>query len=66
MCPEKKLIVEVDGTSHLTRKKKDAIRDAAMINDGYRIVRFTNTQVRESRDWVLQQIYYALEADYAP
>lgn len=66
ICLEKKLVIEIDGMNHIMRKKKDAIRDAAMVADGYRILRFNNTQVRESMDWVLAEILQAIEPHQKP
>jgi very-short-patch-repair endonuclease len=43
VCPEEKLIVELDGPLH--RADYDAIRDTALKRLGYRVLRFTNEEV---------------------
>jgi very-short-patch-repair endonuclease len=62
-CSKKKLIVEIDGGDHWMRKEKDRRRDMRMIKDGFLILRFNNTQIRESMDWVLEEILLGLESD---
>ncbi len=34
-----------------------------MMRENFLILRFNNTQIRESMDWVLEQILMAVEAD---
>jgi very-short-patch-repair endonuclease len=60
-CPEKMLIIEIDGGDHWMRKEKDARRDAAMKKDGFAVLRFTNLQVYRHLEWVLETILHALE-----
>jgi very-short-patch-repair endonuclease len=45
----KKLIIEVDGNEHFQEKRlsKDTVRDAAAIEMGYSVARFTNKQAQE-------------------
>lgn len=62
-CPEKKLVVEIDGGDHAMRKEKDRRRDEAMMRENFLILRFNNSQVKENMDWILEQILLALEAD---
>jgi len=43
-----KIVVEIDGDSHCleeTNRTRDAQRDAALAQYGYKVVRFTNEQV---------------------
>ena len=44
-CPAAKLVIEVDGSSHLGREVRDRQRDENMKEFGYRIVRLTNEAV---------------------
>jgi len=44
-CPAEKLIVEVDGESHVGRGADDADRTAWLASQGYRVVRVTNDDV---------------------
>lgn len=43
---EKRIIIEVDDDSHLTKRKKaaDALRTAALVKAGYRVVRCSNEE----------------------
>ena len=40
-CPSAKLVVELDGVSHIAGTR-DAVRDAWMTQHGYRVLRFSN------------------------
>jgi len=51
-CPQKGLIVEIDGDSH--DAMKDAKRDQRHTRLGYATLRFTNAQVGKNMDGVLQ------------
>ena len=58
-CPTAFLIIELDGDSHLERASYDKIRQESLETKGYRVMRFDNSLVRESLDWVLTQIQEA-------
>jgi very-short-patch-repair endonuclease len=49
LVKDKKLIIEVDGNDHFQEKglSKDTVRDAAAIEMGYSVARFTNKQAQE-------------------
>lgn len=64
LCPKANLIVEVDGDTH--DKGKDAKRDAALAQQGYRTLRFTNRNVMQNMDGVLQAILEALHQVDSP
>jgi very-short-patch-repair endonuclease len=53
-----RLVVEVDGATHSTDAeiKADAIRSAAIVADGFTILRFTNDEVYRNLDGVLDTI----------
>jgi very-short-patch-repair endonuclease len=53
-CPEKMLIVEVDGDTH--DLQEDQLRDEALNAEGYRILRFTNAQIAKELEGVLETI----------
>ncbi len=53
-CPVKNLIVEVDGDTH--DPERDAVRDEGLRAEGYRTLRFTNTEVANELEAVLQTI----------
>ncbi len=54
LCPAKALVVEIDGHTH--DPVEDARRDAYLLRRGFRTLRFTNMDVREDMDGVLQTI----------
>lgn len=62
VCIERKLIVEVDGGYHLKHEQKeaDAQRELALTTKGYKVVRFTNSQVINETAEVLKTISAAL------
>ena len=53
-CSSNGLIVEVDGDTH--DPAADAVRDAALQQQGYSVLRFTNNDVMRNIDGVLQVI----------
>jgi very-short-patch-repair endonuclease len=59
-CRERHIIIEVDGNQHADNPR-DAVRDAALLNEGYRTLRFTNAQVRFEMESVLETILAVLE-----
>jgi very-short-patch-repair endonuclease len=62
-CHHDKIIVEIDGDSHYTDHglAKDAVRTAYMESQGYRVVRFTNTDVMANPDGVYEFLMLALD-----
>jgi very-short-patch-repair endonuclease len=53
--PEHRLIAETDGRAHHARRKaftKDRVRDAELLVEGWRTVRFTHAQVVHQTAWV--------------
>lgn len=58
VCLDKRLIIEVDGEYHFTEKQteEDNVRSERLENMGYTIVRFTNTDILNSIDSVLNKI----------
>lgn len=57
-CHKKSLIVELDGAIHGEEynKKRDAVRTAYLTEQGYTVVRYTNTQVLTNIDGVLEDL----------
>jgi len=54
---EAKLVIEIDGDSHYLEeasRAKDAQRDAALAQYGYKVVRFTNKQVMKEIEQVCE------------
>jgi very-short-patch-repair endonuclease len=60
-CSRARLVVEVDGPSHEGSEEEDAIRQRTLESSGLRLLRFTNQQVLESLDAVIDAIYTALQ-----
>jgi len=60
-CPQLKLVVEVDGLSHLEKRRSDAIRDEYMRQIGIEVVRFTDLKVLNDEETVVTEIQRALE-----
>ncbi|MDP3294791.1 MAG: DUF559 domain-containing protein [Nevskia sp.] len=59
-CLEAYLIVEVDGGQHL-ESSRDALRDAWFAAQGFRLLRFWNTQVLIETDAVADSILSVLQ-----
>jgi very-short-patch-repair endonuclease len=62
VCREEKLVVEVDGGQH-AENAADQIRDIFTRNEGYRVLRFWNSDVLANCDGVLRTIRRALTRD---
>ena len=70
-CPELKLVVELDGDSHFSDEAQqyDAVRDDYIQALGIRVLRFTNTDVMQNLEGVLQMVmqsYRPLEREPTP
>ncbi len=64
-CPTKRLAIEVDGDTHATEsaQQRDRFRDEYMNSLAIRVLRFSNEQVMQEKDVVLQTIWNALQQD---
>src|ERR1700749_2018188 len=58
----RKLVIELDGDSHAGQERYDARRTAWLEEQGYRVIRFTNSDVMTDEAAVLQAIIDALAA----
>jgi very-short-patch-repair endonuclease len=54
------LVIEIDGDTHGVRGEYDARRTAFLMENGYRVMRFTNEEVMTNLDGVLQTIANAI------
>jgi len=61
-CPEARLIIELDGAAHDSRKEQDGWRDACLKGLGLKVLRFRNEEVMDSLPHVLQTIGAELKA----
>ena len=59
-APELKLIIEIDGTSHLTKGDYDFKREQELIQLGYTFLRFTEGNVLNDLNSVVIQIEHAI------
>ena len=66
VCLEKRLIVELDGGQHAERVPYDAARTAWLETQGFRVLRFWNTEVFKSIDPVVEVIAAALKDERPP
>jgi very-short-patch-repair endonuclease len=62
LCRERKLVIEVDGGQHV-ESEKDRVREAHLREQGFRILRFWNTDVLKNRYGVLTTILSALQGE---
>jgi very-short-patch-repair endonuclease len=60
LCPQRALVVEVDGDTH--DEAKDRLRDDILAGRGFHVVRVTNDDVMTNMDGVLTVIAGALQA----
>jgi len=58
-CPAKRLIIELDGGHHNedATAARDSERQAWLEQEGYRVVRFWNSDVARDLDAVMEKIY---------
>jgi very-short-patch-repair endonuclease len=61
LCRERNLVVEVDGGQH-AESESDKVRDAYLASEGYRVMRFWNSDVLRNIDGVLQTILTSLNS----
>ncbi|MFM5954044.1 MAG: endonuclease domain-containing protein [Novosphingobium sp.] len=61
-----KLVIEVDGETHVGREAEDAARTRFLGSQGYRVIRFTNTEVMTNLDGVVRQIEIELSHRPSP
>lgn len=60
LCPDIRLIVEIDGGQHGDQVIYDEVRTRKLNQRGYRILRFWNNEVLTNTDGVLEAILEAL------
>ena len=65
-CPEAKLIIELDGSHHDRDRQSemDRCRTRFLVEVGYRILRFWNSDVQQNLAGVLHQIGLALDTPH--
>ncbi len=55
-CPEKKLIIEIDGSQHLDNKQYDKEREDYLLSLGMKTIRFWNNEINQNIDGVYMRI----------
>lgn len=55
-CPDRELIVELDGGQHAEQASADQVRTDFLEAAGYRVVRFWNHQALDQMDAILEEI----------
>jgi BirA family biotin operon repressor/biotin-[acetyl-CoA-carboxylase] ligase len=56
LCRDLKLVIELDGHSHDVTPARDEVRDAWFESDGYTVMRFTNADVQNNIEGVVEVI----------
>ncbi len=65
-CPERELVVELDGGQHATRVEADRERTAYLMERGYKVLRFWDNEVICQMDAVMQRIAGAVTPSPSP
>ena len=65
-CPERGLVVELDGGQHATQAEADARRTVFLLQRGYRVLRFWDNEALTQIDAVLEKIADALREAPSP
>jgi very-short-patch-repair endonuclease len=55
-CPSRRLVVEIDGSQHMTQVEADARRSEVLARHGYRVIRFWSNDVLQNIDGVFRVI----------
>ena len=63
-CLARKLVIELDGEYHEKIRQQDKERENVLLAQGFHVLRFTNEQVLDRIEWVLQTIADELSIDW--
>lgn len=63
-CAEARLVIELDGDSHVGKEERDARRQEYIESRGIHVIRFWNCEVYDELPWVLDCISRALDAAF--
>jgi very-short-patch-repair endonuclease len=58
-CIEKRLVIEIDGGSHVGKEEYDRKRTVFLEEQGFHVIRFTNKMVYDQLDAVIEEIRLA-------
>jgi very-short-patch-repair endonuclease len=65
-CPARRLVVEIDGDSHARQVSYDTERTAKLQDLGYRVLRFSNSEVAANLEGVVDVILAACQVGDRP
>ena len=65
-CAAARLVIELDGDSHMGKEERDALRQAYIESNDLRVIRFWNFEVYDELEWVLDSITHALDEILPP
>ncbi len=67
-CPSEQMVIEIDGDSHYEAdaQRKDAMRQSFIESLGIKVLRFTNIEVHENMEQVLERIKECLKVGRPP
>ena len=58
-CSVAKLVIELDGDTHLESQEQDKVREEVLRSEGLRVLRFWNTDLYGDEETVLESVYQA-------
>ncbi len=58
-CVERKIVLELDGESHLERTQQDQQRTQWLESEGWMVIRFWNNEIYDELETVKEAIYQA-------
>jgi very-short-patch-repair endonuclease len=61
VCFERKIVLELDGGQHKEQSEADALRTRWLNSQGFRVMRFWNSEVSDNLDGILEALGRALE-----
>lgn len=61
VCLDRRLVIEIDGEYHVNNEEYDTARTAFLKDEGFKVVRFTNEEVKKDLSKVLAQIKSTLD-----
>jgi very-short-patch-repair endonuclease len=66
LCPDARLIIEIDGGQHAVQTNRDAVRDAWLREQGFVVLRFWNNDVLTNLSGVLHRVAEVLRQPLPP
>jgi very-short-patch-repair endonuclease len=56
-CSKLKLVIEIDGISHIGKEEKDRVRQEYLESLGLQVIRFTDHEVKTNMEGVMKYLY---------